>query len=247
MILKVFPSIIKAPDSLSVYFISRWSHRESVFAYLHNPATGQLSEGLQIPYTCMTSESISHSLTFLVGAVAEEIWMLYRPNSYSLDLDLNNIVLGTEIAHIAWIVCFSFPLALKTTQLKFTQKTGGRSYGYFIVEIYGICTRRFYALYPSLSIVIKTHVYASIDRGLALQRSTNSTGTSWLRIPLWRWQRWTTMSMWVYSVVPWNVLPTCFGATASVTTVIPIISAQDKSCVVEKRICALHNHVLTHF
>ncbi|CAM9165602.1 unnamed protein product, partial [Hapterophycus canaliculatus] len=48
------------------------SHSESVFMFLRDPGTGVLSAGVQVAYSCMTSESNSHVFTYVGIGLTKE-------------------------------------------------------------------------------------------------------------------------------------------------------------------------------
>ncbi|CAN0502911.1 unnamed protein product [Ectocarpus sp. 12 AP-2014] len=49
------------------------SHSETVIVFLRDPDTGVLSAGIQVPYSCMTSESSSHVFTYMgIGLTKED-------------------------------------------------------------------------------------------------------------------------------------------------------------------------------
>ncbi|CAN0176299.1 unnamed protein product, partial [Ascophyllum nodosum] len=47
-------------------------HHENVYAYLNDPLTSEVSAGIQIAYSCMTSESSSHYFTYVGIGVTKE-------------------------------------------------------------------------------------------------------------------------------------------------------------------------------
>lgn len=47
------------------------TNSESVYVFLRDAETGYLSAGIQVPYSCMTSESDSHLFTYMVPVVPE--------------------------------------------------------------------------------------------------------------------------------------------------------------------------------
>lgn len=61
---------VKETESNALYFLCSLA-RENIFAFLDDPATGDVSAGIQIPYSCMTSESSSHYFTYVVSATSK--------------------------------------------------------------------------------------------------------------------------------------------------------------------------------
>ncbi|CAM9655141.1 unnamed protein product, partial [Ectocarpus sp. 13 AM-2016] len=58
------------------------SHSETVIVFLRDPDTGVLSAGIQVPYSCMTSESSSHVFTYMgIGLTKEN--KLYEDDTAS--------------------------------------------------------------------------------------------------------------------------------------------------------------------
>ncbi|CAN0175933.1 unnamed protein product, partial [Scytosiphon promiscuus] len=99
------------------------AHSESVFMFLRDPDTGILSAGIQVAYSCMTSESSSHVFTFVGIGLTKEYKILGPDTASYTALTTSSAVYKDErnanitgiVSPYAWV---SMEIAQSTNSLR---------------------------------------------------------------------------------------------------------------------------------